>query len=78
MSYTNDQRQQIAQWIGQRVPRLTTDGCPLCGNTSGYGVERLNLPALDVPLLAVACRNCGHVMLFNEHLVLGQSQGRPG
>jgi hypothetical protein len=71
MAYTNEQRQRIAQWIAQRVPRLTTEGCPLCGNAAGYGVERLNIPELDVPLLAVACRSCGHVMLFNEHLVLG-------
>jgi hypothetical protein len=72
MAYTDEQRQRIAAWIGQRVPRLTSEGCPLCGSaSSGYGVERLNIHDLDVPLLAVACRNCGHVMLFNEHLVLG-------
>ena len=71
MAYTDEQRQRIAQWIGQRVPRLTAEGCPLCGNAAGYGVERLNIPELDVPLLAVACRNCGHVILFNEQLVLG-------
>jgi hypothetical protein len=72
MAYTDEQRQRIAQWIGQRVPRLTAEGCPLCGNVAGYGVEQLNMPELDVPLLAVACRNCGHVMLFNQQLVLGQ------
>lgn len=71
MSYTDQQRQQIAGWIAQKVPRLTSEGCPLCGSTSGgYGVERVTLPALEVPLLAVACRNCGHVMLFNEQVVL--------
>jgi hypothetical protein len=70
MSYTDEQRQRIAQWIGQRVPRLTAEGCPLCGNTAGYGVSRISVPDLDVPLLAVACRNCGHVMLFNELQVL--------
>ena len=72
MPYTDAQRQQIIQWIRQRVPRLTTEGCPLCGNVAGLGVERLNIPDIDVPLLAVACRNCGHVMLFNEQLELGQ------
>ena len=71
MPYTDAQRQQIILWIRQRVPRLTTEGCPLCGNVAGLGVERLNIPDMDVPLLAVACRNCGHVMLFNEQLVLG-------
>jgi hypothetical protein len=74
MAYTDEQRQRIAQWIGQRVPRLTAQGCPLCGSVAGYGVEQLNMPELDVPLLAVACRNCGHVMLFNEQLVLGQQK----
>ncbi len=73
MPYTDAQRQQIIQWIRQHVPRLTTEGCPLCGNVAGLGVERLNIPDIDVPLLAVACRSCGHVMLFNEQLVLGQS-----
>ncbi len=41
------------------------------GEAAGLGVERLNIPDIDVPLLAVACRNCGHVMLFNEQMVLG-------
>ena len=75
MPYTDEQRQQIIQWIRQRVPRLTTEGCPLCGNVAGLGVERLNIPDIDVPLLAVACRSCGHVMLFNEQLVLGNPGG---
>ncbi|MBK9714854.1 MAG: hypothetical protein IPO81_26695 [Kouleothrix sp.] len=70
MAYTDQQRQQIAQYIAQRVPRLTKDGCPLCGSTAGYGVEQLTVPDLAVSLLAVACRNCGHVMLFNELQVL--------
>ena len=73
MSYTDEQRQRIILWIRQRVPRLTTDGCPLCGNVAGLGVERLNIPDTAVPLLAVACRNCGHVMLFNEQMVLGST-----
>jgi len=55
--YTDAQRQQIIQWIRQRVPRLTTEGCPLCNNVAGLGVERLNIPDIDVPLLAVACRS---------------------
>ncbi|HNP85298.1 MAG: hypothetical protein JST60_15835 [Chloroflexi bacterium SZAS-1] len=71
MSYNDQQRQQIASWIAQKVPRLTREGCPLCGSTTGgYGVERVTVPSLEVPLLAVACRNCGHVMLFNEQSVL--------
>ena len=70
MSYSDEQRQRIAQWIGQRVPRLTSEGCPLCGSNAGYGVSRVSLTDLDVPLLAVACRNCGYVMLFNEEQVL--------
>ncbi|MBK9942122.1 MAG: hypothetical protein IPP13_10945 [Kouleothrix sp.] len=72
MAYTDDQRQRIAAWIEQKVPRLTAEGCPLCTHASaGYGVERVVVPNLDVPLLAVACRNCGYVMLFNEQAVLG-------
>jgi hypothetical protein len=73
MPYTDEERRQIVQWIGKRVPRLTTEGCPLCGNVAGLGVERVNISDLDLKLLAVACRNCGHVMLFNEQLVLGPS-----
>ncbi|HEU5103045.1 MAG TPA: hypothetical protein VFU22_28680 [Roseiflexaceae bacterium] len=71
MSYTDAQRQQIVQWIRQRVPRLTTEGCPLCGNVAGLGVEQISISEIDIKLLAVACRNCGHVMLFNEQMVLG-------
>lgn len=71
MAYNDAQRQKIATWIAQKVPRLTKEGCPLCGSTTGYGVERVSVPGLEVPLLAVACRNCGHVMLFNEQAVLG-------
>lgn len=72
MAYTDDQRQRIATWISQKVPRLTSEGCPLCASPAGYGVERVTVPNLEVPLLAVACRNCGYVMLFNEQSVLGQ------
>ena len=57
--------------IAQKVPRLTSEGCPLCASTTaGYGVERVSVPNLEVPLLAVACCNCGYVMLFNEQSVL--------
>jgi hypothetical protein len=75
MAYTNDQLKQIVQWIAQRVPRFTEQGCPLCGAPmTAFGVQQIALPGLEVPLLAVACRTCGHVMLFNEKLVLGDSR----
>lgn len=75
MSYTDQQRQQIASWVSQKVPRLTSEGCPLCASTTGgYGVERVTVPGLEVPLLAIACRSCGYVMLFNEQSVLGQGR----
>lgn len=71
MSYTDQQRQQISSWVSQKVPRLTSEGCPLCASaTGGYGVERVTVPGLEVPLMAIACRNCGYVMLFNEQAVL--------
>jgi hypothetical protein len=71
MAYTTEQLKQIAQWLTQRVPRFAEQGCPLCGApTTAFGVQQLALPGLEVPLLAVACRTCGHVMLFNETLVL--------
>ncbi|MFN8569897.1 MAG: hypothetical protein U0Z44_20725 [Kouleothrix sp.] len=42
MAYTDDQRQRIAAWIEQKVPRLTAEGCPLCTHAgAGYGVERV-------------------------------------
>jgi hypothetical protein len=72
MSHTDEQRQRIAQWISQRVPRLTTDGCPLCGSTTGFRSGRLTFPNFDVPMLALECRSCGHVMLFNEQQMLGK------
>jgi hypothetical protein len=72
MPYTNEQRQRIVQWIGQRVPRLTERGCPLCAApATAFGVEQMTIPNLNTPLLAIACRTCGYVMLFNESLVLG-------
>ena len=71
MSYTPDQLQTIVRWLSQRVPRFTEQGCPLCGApATAFGVQQIALPGLDVPLLALACRTCGHVMLFNESLVL--------
>jgi hypothetical protein len=72
MPYTVEQRQRIVQWLSQRVPRLTEQGCPLCGaSAAAFGVEPVSIPSLSVPLLAVACRTCGYIMLFNEELVLG-------
>jgi hypothetical protein len=72
MPYTAEQRQQIVQWILQRVPRLMEHGCPLCGApASGFGTEQLSVPDLDTRLLAIACRACGYIMLFNEALILG-------
>jgi hypothetical protein len=71
MAYTNEQLQQIVKWLSKRVPRFNEQGCPLCGGpATAFGVQQIALPGLDVPLLAVACRTCGHVMLFNEDLVL--------
>lgn len=77
MSYTVEQRQLIVQWVNQRVPRLMEQGCPLCGApASGFGVEQVRIPDFAVPLLAVACRNCGYIMLFNETMVLGAAASR--
>ena len=74
MAYTIEQRQQIVQWIAQRVPRLTEHGCPLCaGPATAFGVEQIAVPNLEVPLMAIACRTCGYVMLFNEALILGET-----
>jgi hypothetical protein len=71
MAYTAEQLQKIVQWLSQRVPRFTEQGCPLCGApATAFRVQQISLPGLDVPLLAMACRTCGHVILFNEKLVL--------
>jgi hypothetical protein len=71
MAYTPAELQRIVQWITQHVPRLMEQGCPLCGApATGFGVEQLGIPNLDVPLMLVACRTCGHIMLFNESLIL--------
>jgi hypothetical protein len=70
MPYTPEQLQHIVQWMNQRVPRLMQQGCPLCGAAaSSFGVEQLTLPELAIPLLMVACRACGYIMLFNESMI---------
>jgi hypothetical protein len=67
MAYSPEQLQRIANWLARRAPRLIERGCPLCGAPfATFGVEQLTLPDLGVPLLAVACRSCGQIMLFNE------------
>jgi hypothetical protein len=72
MSYSSTQLQQIAQWLATRAPLLIERGCSLCGAPAAqFGVERMSFPELGVPLLAVACRTCGHVMLFTEAPILG-------
>jgi hypothetical protein len=77
MSYTGEQRQRIVQWVSQRVPRLMEQGCPLCGApAAGFGIEQARIPDFAVPLLAVACRTCGYIMLFNESMVLGAAASR--
>ncbi len=77
MSYTVEQRQRIVEWVSQRVPRLMEQGCPLCGApASGFGIEQLLIPDFAIPLLAVACRTCGYIMLFNEVMVLGAAPSR--
>ena len=79
MPYSAEQRQRIVQWVAQRVPRLTEQGCPLCGApATAFGVEPVSIPSLNVPLMAVACRTCGYIMLFNEQLVLGDSSKPQG
>jgi hypothetical protein len=71
MSYNKVQLQHIVQWLTQRTPRLMEDGCPICGSpAAGFGVEQFIIPDFPIPLLAVACRTCAHVMLFNEEPVL--------
>ena len=71
MPYNQDQLRQIVQWLQLRTPRLLEQGCPLCSApASGFGVEKVELPGLPTPMLAVACRTCGHIMLFNEDMIL--------
>jgi hypothetical protein len=54
----------------QRTPKLIEQGCPLCGApAAGFGVEQLTMSELPTSLLAVACRTCGYIMLFNAELV---------
>ena len=72
MPYTPEELQQIVQWINKHVPRLMEHGCPMCGAPAAkFGVEQIGIPELNVPLMAVACRVCGYIMLFNAALVLG-------
>jgi hypothetical protein len=74
MPYTPEELQQIVLWINQHVPRLMEHGCPLCGAPAAkFGVEQIGIPNLNVRLMAVACRACGYIMLFNAALVLGDS-----
>ena len=77
MPYTQEQLQIIVQWLARWVPKLMEQGCPLCGApAAGFGVEQMTAPDLPAPLLAVACRTCGHIMLFNQDLVFQSSSGR--
>jgi hypothetical protein len=77
MPYTREQLQQIVEWLTQRVPKLMEQGCPLCGApAAGFGVEQLTGLELPTTLLAVACRTCGHIILFNEELVFKPSSAR--
>jgi hypothetical protein len=74
MPYSPEELQRIVQWINQHVPRLMEHGCPLCGAPAAkFGVEQIGIPELNVPLMAVACRACGYIMLFNAALVLSSS-----
>ena len=74
MPYTPEELQRIVQWIDQHIPRLIAHGCPLCGAPAArFGVEQISIPSLNVPLMAVACRTCGYIMLFNAAIVLGDS-----
>jgi hypothetical protein len=74
MTYTKEQLQRIVQWLTQHAPKLMDQGCPLCGAPAAeFGVEQLTIPNLPIPLLAVACRTCAHIMLFNEEPVLTSS-----
>jgi hypothetical protein len=71
MSYDKEQLQHIVQWLTQRTPKLMAEGCPICGApAAGFGVEQFIIPDFPIPLLALACRACAHVMLFNEEPVL--------
>jgi hypothetical protein len=74
MPYNKEQLQHIVQWLTQRTPTLMEQGCPLCGApAAGFGVEQLTISDLPIPLLAVACRNCAHIMLFNEEPILASA-----
>jgi hypothetical protein len=78
MPYSAEELQRIVQWISQHVPRLMEHGCPLCGAPAAkFGVEQIGIPNLNVPLMAVACRSCGYIMLFNAAIVLGDSTTVP-
>jgi hypothetical protein len=77
MAYSKEQLQQIAQRLSSQTPLLIERGCPMCGAPAAqFGVERMELADLGVPLLAVACRACGHVMLFTEAALLAGAQPR--
>jgi hypothetical protein len=71
MPYNKEQLQQIVHWLTQRTPKLIEQGCLVCGApAAGFGVEQLTVPDFPTPLLAVACRTCANILLFNEELVL--------
>jgi hypothetical protein len=77
MPYNKEQLQRIVQWLTLRTPKLMEQGCPLCGApAAGFGVEQLTSSELPTTLLAVACRTCGHIMLFNEEHVFQPSAAR--
>ena len=77
MAYSKEQLKQIAQRLATQAPLLIEHGCPLCSAPAAqFGVERMDMPDLGVPLLAVACRTCGHIMLFTEAALLADARSR--
>jgi hypothetical protein len=74
MPYTREQLDQIVQWLRQRAPKLMADGCPICGASAAqFGVEPMHVPDFPTALVAIACRSCGHIVLFNADAVLSQA-----
>lgn len=74
MAYTREQLDWIVQWLRQRAPKLMVEGCSICGASAAqFGVEPMQVPEFPAMLVAIACRSCGHIVLFNADAVLGQT-----
>lgn len=70
---TADERQKLAEWLNERAPKAS---CPMC-QTSAWTItgvlvalnvsppDRIQIGGITLPVVPVACSNCGYVGLIS-------------